>query len=127
MDKDLITAMLDGDDIQTRVDPGRKIEDGLEWVDENGFLVSVPSIKELNHIERYCMPINKAGMVYVGNVVDVSDPGEILINTGRGEGIKIDSRKMDVVPEIGASVKMVGLGDFWKVSIKSKNNSHERN
>jgi hypothetical protein len=126
MVQDLVTAMLDGDGIQTRVNPGDNVEDGLQWEDENGFHVEVLSVKELSHVQRYQTPLNVEGATYVGNVVDSLDTGEIVINTGKGGGVLLDSRKVNFVPVIGDTVKAVFKGAIWNVTQRLREASLER-
>lgn len=49
----IVTAMLFGDSVMTKIAEGESITDGLEWEDENGFVKEVSDIRDLDHVEYH--------------------------------------------------------------------------
>jgi len=55
----VITAMYNGDAVQTEIPMGTPLENGLIWEDENGYIVEIEDIRELTHIGCYDLDSNE--------------------------------------------------------------------
>lgn len=129
MTKELVTAMLNGDAIQTRVEVGKPLHDGLNWEDENGFTVDIQSVKELSHVQRHGMARSSAGVSksYVGKIINAySQTGELAMDVGRGEVVTHRAGMLDRIPTVGEVVKIEYRGEAGKVTSRTKSTGVER-